>query len=81
MVNELGLVDRQFRVEALIAVAFGGDRLVMDGGELFHQHPGVEVEGERAFETGGFQLLRGLFNLFPCIGLEGDAGFSNASTL
>ncbi|MNS95032.1 hypothetical protein D3C72_1292710 [compost metagenome] len=47
----------------------------MDGGELLHQHPGVEVEGERAFETCGLQLLGSFFNLLPGVGLEGDAGF------
>ncbi|MNL11207.1 hypothetical protein D3C87_1320340 [compost metagenome] len=47
----------------------------MDGGELLHQHPGVEIKGQRAFETGRLELPGGFFNLFPCVGLEGDAGF------
>ena len=75
VVDELGLVDRKFRVQTLITVGLGGDRLVVDGGELLHQHPCVEVKGERAFEAGGFQLLGSFFDLFPCVGLEGDAGF------
>ncbi|MND82123.1 hypothetical protein D3C80_739440 [compost metagenome] len=46
----------------------------MDGGELLHQHPGVEVEGQRAFKAGGLELRGGFLNLFPGVRLEGDAG-------
>ena len=65
VVDEGGLVEDKLGAETAIAIVERGDRQAVGRRELLEIHPGVEVEGEAAVDTGRLQRLQVFAELGP----------------